>query len=946
MYLNNFFSTLLLCFFGFALSAQTGTIRGTLTDAKSGEAIMFANVLIKETGTGNTTDLDGKFSLSLDEGNYTLVFSYIGYTELSVTEVKVNAGEDTELNVQLTENSEVLDEVVVTATQIKNTETALLAIQRRAPGLLDGISTQSIKRSGDSNVGSAIKRVSGVSVEGGKHVIVRGLGDRYSKTILNGMDVPGLDPDRNSVQLDIFPTNLIDNIIVYKSFTPDLPGDFAGGMVNIVTKDFPGAKTFSVSAGGSYNPDMHLNSNFITYQGGRTDFLALDDGTRSNPFNINTQFPSITTQSVELNRLTNLLDPTMATMREKNGMNYNLSASFGDQINLKKFDFGYTLSANYRNETEYYDNYQFNTYFKDPSSENNELIKDVQGVGQLGINNVLWSTQAGAAIKTGNHKISISALHSRNGEQKAARIDQERFEFGQAILEKHNLEYSERSVSNFLLAGKHKLVDGKLEVNWKLSPTFTEMSQPDIRNTAYETTNGIFELNRSTGGGVTRTWRSLTESNYGAALNLEYTFKGIKGLDAKLKTGFNGVMKERDFEILDYLLPLRKRGTINFTGDPSELFTEDLIWSPENDKGTYVEFNYEPSKTYHARQNILSAYLMNELPVSNKLKFIYGARIEKVDNWYTGRRQNIVNPETDLYEDRKVMDELDILPAVNAVYTMYENTDAGKTMNLRASFSQTLARPTFKEKSIAQIEDKVTGRTFIGNIDLEETHVSNLDLRWEYFLPKGQIFSVSLFHKSFDKPIELTAFDATSPDNFTPRNVGDANVVGLEFEVRKNLSFITPALSAFSLNLNTTIVKSEVKMTEEEIEGRQISARDGEVIGDSRNMVGQSPYLINAGISYINIDKGWEGNLAFNTQGERLSIVGIGQVPDVYEKPFDSLNFKLSKRFGEHWKTSVGVNNILGSNKQKVYQAYQATDQLFELFQPGRVISFSLAYNL
>ena len=939
------FSTLLLCLFGFALSAQ-GTLRGKITDAKSAEAIMFANVLVQETATGNTSDLDGNYSISVPAGTYTLLFSYVGYTELKVTDIVITDGKDTELNVQMTENSAVLEEVVVTASQIKNTETAVLAIQKRAPGLLDGISNQSIKKAGDSDVGSAIKRVSGVSVEGGKHVIVRGLGDRYSKTILNGMDVPGLDPDRNSVQLDIFPTNLVDNLIVYKSFTPDLPGDFTGGMVNIVTKDFPSAKTLSLSAGGSYNPNMHFNNNFITYKGSKTDFLGYDYGDRRNPYSIGTPFPSITVQSVELNRLTNLLSPVMATMREKSGMNYNFSAAYGDQVNLKKFDIGYTLSANYRNETEFYDNFQFNTYFKDPESNTTELLRDVSGQGQIGTNNVLWSTQAGAAIKTENHKISISALHSQNGTSKAARIDQERVEFGQSTIEKHNLEYTERSVSNFLLAGKHSLKDGKFEVNWKLSPTFTRMSEPDIRTTAYETTNDRFELNRSTGGGVTRTWRSLNESNYSGKIDLQYTFKGIKGLESKLKTGFNGVMKERDFEILDYVLPLRKRGTIEFTGDPSELFAEDMIWSPENDRGIFVEFNYEPAKTYNARQNILAAYIMNELAVSDKLKFIYGARVEKVDNWYTGRRQNITDIDKDFYDDRKVLDELNILPAANMVYTLIDDANANRTMNLRAAYSQTLARPTFKEKSIAQIEDRITGRTFIGNIDLEQTQVNNADLRWEYFLPKGEIVSVSGFYKNFKNPIELTAFDATSPDNFTPRNVGDANVYGLEFELRKNLSFIAPSLSAFSFNVNTTVVQSKVKMTAEEIAGREIAARDGEDIGTTRAMVGQSPFLINAGINYKEIESGWEANLAFNTQGKRLSIVGIGQVPDVFEKSFNSLNFKLSKRFGDHWSTSLSMGNILGAERRRVYESYGEAEELFELYQPGRTFSFSVGYRL
>jgi TonB-dependent receptor len=919
-----------------------------MTDASTGEAILFGNVMVVETSTGNSSDLDGNYSLSLDEGVYTLEFSYLGYTTLTITDVKVVAGEDTELHVKITEDTQVLDEIVVTATQIRNTETALLAIQRKATGLLDGISTQAIKRSGDSDVGSAIKRVTGVSVENGKHVIVRGLGDRYSKTILNGMSVPGLDPDRNSVQLDIFPTNLVDNIIVYKSFSPELPGDFTGGMVNIITKDFPETKTFTASASGSYNPDMHFNNNFITYDGGGTDFLGFDDGTRALPLSSNYPIPSITDGNENLSTLTNLFNPTMATMRERSGMNYNLAASYGNQINLSSVDIGFTLAANYKNETEYFDNVVYNTFFKDPVLSQNELLPDVLIQGQLGNQNVQWSTQAGTALKTKNHKLSLSALHSQNGISRAAFFDQTTLEFGQAIVEKHNLEYTERSVTNFLMSGKHSFGSGNLQANWKLSPTFSNMSEPDIRLTAYETTNDRYELNRATGGGITRTWRAMDETNYAGAANLVYKFEGLKGLKSNIKFGFAGVLKDRDFEILDYVFPIRKRGTIEFTGDPNEIFTEENVWTPENDNGAYVEFNFEPAKSYNARQNILAGYLMNELPLSEKFKVIYGARVEKADNWYTGRRQNIVNPDTDLFEDRKVLDDLDILPSLNMVYMLSENKDEGKTMNLRGSASRTVARPSFKEKSIAQIEDRISGRTFIGNIDLEATKINNADLRWEYFLPQGQIFSVSTFYKAFENPIELTAFDATSPNSFIPRNVGDATVYGLEFEVRKNLSFIMPALSPISLSLNTTVVNSEVNMTEEEIAGRTIALRDGETLGTTRDMVGQSPYLINAGINYIDIDRGWEGNLSFNTQGERLSIVGISNVPDVYEKPFDSLSFKISKRLGEDnsWKLSFGMQNILNAERQRVYKAFEAQDELFELFQPGRAFSFGISYTM
>ena len=929
------------------LMAQNGTVRGDLIDDSNGEAIIFANVVVAETGNGVSTELDGKFSVDLPAGIYTFTVSYIGYADLAVSDVEVKEGEVTILNLRLSEASEVLDEVVVTASAIRTTEAALMTIQKKAPGLLDGISTQSIKRTGDSDVGSAIKRITGVSVEGGKHVVVRGLGDRYSKTILNGLDVPGLDPDRNSVQLDIFPTNLVNSIIVYKSFTPDLPGDFTGGMVNIETKDFPESETFNISMGLGINPSMNLRDDYITYPGGGKDWLGFDDGTRMNPLAPAQIIPERASNHPQLTSLTELFNPVMASTRETSNLNSNFSLSYGNQLNFSKYDIGFTLSANYRNETEYYENAEFGVFFKDQLDNSVfELPQDRSDQGQLGINNVLWSSLAGVAIKTQRHKISMSAMRSQNGESRAAFINSLRKEFGQAIIEKHNLEYTERSVTNFLLKGEHSGQTGDFEVNWQLSPTISQMDEPDIRLTAFEINpdTRAYELNPSTAGLPTRTYRSLNENNYAGRMDI--TQKLVTGgIKNKIKYGLASVYKDRDFSILDYNFALYRRGTFALTGDPNELFLDENLWSLENNRGLFVDAAFEPSKSYEATQTIHAGYLMNEMQFESGFKAIYGLRVEKADNWYTGRKQFINNPDTDLFEDRKVLDELNFLPSINLVMPVIDRD--GKTMNLRLSGSSTVARPTFKEKSIAQIIDRISGRTFLGNIDLEQTTIMNFDLRWEYFLPEGEMISASTFYKSFDKPIEMTAYDATAPNSFTPRNVGDAQLIGVEFEFRKKLDILGKAFKPLSLNANTTFVYSSVEMTENEYEGRLLTARQGEVIENTRQMVGQSPYVINAGLNYVDNVDGIEAALSYNVQGERLYIVGIGKVPDVFEVPFHSLNFRLSKRFLEDQKLqiSISANNILDSNKRKVYQSFMATDQLFENFSPRRSFSLGVSYR-
>ena len=262
---------------------KTGLLRGTVIDDDFGDPVMYAEVRVEGLDVSTLTDLDGQYSFELAPGTYTLSVEFLGYAKQVVSEVVVKEGSTELVDVRLTEESEVITEVVVTATQSRNNETALLTIQRKSAVVLDGVSAQSISRIGDSDAGQAIQRVPGVSVEGGKYIYVRGLGDRYTKTTLNGMDIPGLDPDRNTVQMDVFPTSLIDNIIVRKTFAPNMPGDFSGGVVDIATKAFPDKEQFNVKVGLGYNTNTSFNKNFLTYDGGKLDWLGMDDGSRALP---------------------------------------------------------------------------------------------------------------------------------------------------------------------------------------------------------------------------------------------------------------------------------------------------------------------------------------------------------------------------------------------------------------------------------------------------------------------------------------------------------------------------------------------------------------------------------------------------------------------------------------------------------------------------------------
>ncbi len=938
--MNQFQSYLILAFtlLSFSLFAQEGTLRGTITDKETGETLPFATVVIQGTTTGTQTDLDGKFFLKLPVGKHNIECVYTGYADQLFSEVAILDGEVTTMDIAMGTGAIKIDEIVVEAKKITNTEAAINTIRRKSSNILDGISSQLISRSGDGDAGEIAKRVTGVSIEGGKHVYVRGLGDRYTKTILNGMAIPGLDPDRNSVQMDIFPSNLINNLLVYKTFTPDLAGDFTGGIVNVVTKDFPETKTMDFAASFGYNPNVHFNKDFILYDREGLDAIGLGAAPRSLKFHSLTKIPDPALDDPATTELTNKFSNKLAATSANNFLDQSYSFSLGNQMNNSETNrtLGYSLAINYKNNYQFMDDYQVGTYFKDGDASKYELELEQTGTGNLAVNDVLWNVHAVGAVKKEKSKYSLSLLHIQNGKTEASQQTQQNYNETGATLIKDNLTYTQRSISNALLSAKYSL-NSNLEMDVKLSPTYSKISDPDVRTTAFSLREGQYTLNPGDGAGVRRIFRDLDEINADFQWNTTYRFKAWKDRGAKLKFGIANNAKGREFQILNYFYRQQTDGSVPyFSGDPDELLSESTIWNVETDEGFFLKGNFEPANSYRATSNVGAVYLMNELQLTNKLQAIYGLRVEKANNWYTGSSNNGLR----VYEKESVLDELDFLPSVNLVYKVND------MMNLRGSFTRTVARPSFKEKSIAQIYDPVTNRSFVGNIDLEASDITNVDLRFEKFFMGADLISFSAFYKQFQNPIELVAYEL-DPNSVQPKNVGNGQLLGGELELKKSLSFLSSKLEDFALSTNLTYVYSQIEMdAEEELPARIATAREGEVVKTTRQMQGQSPYIINAGLNYNNRELGLNANLSYNVQGKRLAIVG-GSAPDVYESPFNSLNFKLGKSFGpeNRMRLSVSANNLLGAKRIKNYENYQATPVLFEYLNPGRAFAVGFNYS-
>ena len=932
------FLILLLLTFGFT-SAQTGTLAGNIIDGEFIEPMAFANILVKGTTIGTTSDFDGKYQLELEPSTYTIVFSFVGYTTQEISDVVIKEGEVTPLDVTLTTNS--LEAVVITTSIKRNTENAVLNMQKKSVVVLDGLSAQAIKNTGASNLASAVKNIPGVSIEGGKYVYVRGLGDRYTKSILNGIDIPGLDPDRNTIQMDLFPTNILDNVIILKSASAEYPADFTGGIVDIVTKDFPTKPEYTFSLGTGYNPDMHFNDKYLTYTGSDTDVFGYDDGTRDLPIHRYQPIPGTFENKLLLTTLTNRFQRELQAKQETSNANFDFGFTLGNQYDIGGDKIGYQASFSYKNQTTFYENRQDGAFVKNSSDSSvNDLSFALKSNGSEGINNVVLNGMLGLTYKTDKSKFKANLLHIQNGESTAGSFDQvisqDGVGGGLEPLTKNALAYTERSVTNLLISGDHRFSDDEnaLNLEWKFSPTFSKVMDKDHRITPLQQSGeGDFFISPSASTFPIQLWRNLVEENWAVKIDLDKTVK-LFGKPTKLKFGGAYTYKFRDFSIDDFTFNISGDDSFIADGNVDNLLASENLWNPTTDSGTHLVFGdqFNPNDAYEGEQIIGATYFSAEFNLSEKLITVFGVRSEFFNSYYTGQNNSSV------YDNESILDAFDLFPSANLIYELTDNT------NLRSSYSRTTARPSFKEASVAQIFDPITNRLFIGSINLTPTYVNNFDLRYERFGEVGQMFAVSGFYKDFKDPIEQ-AFFLQAPTQLTVDNLGNAKVYGVELEVRQRLGFISEGLNNLKFNANVSFIKSELTMSDDEFESRRLAARNGERIDRERNLQGQAPFLLNFGLDYNNSDIGLQTSLFFNVQGETLEVVGIGLVPDVYTKPFEGLNFTLNKSFGENKRSFIDlkVSNILGSDRESAYQSYGTQDQIFSLRSPGT--EFSLGYT-
>ena len=935
-------------------AAQSVSIAGNVVDSETGETLIGVNILIEGTLIGSTTDLDGDYTISdVEPGTYNIVFSYIGYTGVTVTDVIVAAGEPTTVDLALVPESIGLDEVVVTARTLENTEASLLKQRQKAAAVSDAISAEAIGRSGSSTAADAMEKVTGVSVVGGKYVYVRGLGDRYMNTQLNGATLPSADPDRNSVPLDLFPANLLDNIVTSKTFTPDKPGSFSGGSVNIGTKAFPDDFTVSFSSSISYKGNIGPGSDFLSYEGGSAGWLGNNGGTHTLPEvfnNPNLHIPNIgnaftdAAAAQELDRLSKAFSGVMAPARLSAPVNQSYSFSLGNQLPVFGRPLGIIASISYsRNVREYGDGSVGRYTLTSASAQ--ELNNDFLFTDQRGTDEVLWGSLINASYKPHpKHELGFNYMNNRSGESSA------RYQFGvfprdfdeESTYETRTLQYVSRELDSYQARGEHVLFgDNGLKIEWTGSLANTLQEEPDLRFfTNHYTTferNGETRTSYSISPALypvpTRYFRTMEEDVRSGSLDASVPFKQWGGLSAQVKVGGSMERKSRAFRERRFEFQQDK---IRYDGDPATFFGPEQVGISEDASterffrfGNYIFDASALSGNYDGDQDIMAGYVMLDIPLTRNLRAIGGLRLETTD---------MVVASADTSLDKGIIDTRDLLPSMNLVYEIREN------MNVRLAQGRTLARPNFREIAPYASFSFIGDYIYLGNPEIERTLIDNYDVRWEWFARPGEIFAVSGFYKYFRNPIEraINPRAAASTPNVQFQNTDHATVYGVEIEARKNLDQLASFLRFVQAGANISFVRSQVAIEANELELIRALRPDAT---DTRPLQGQSPYVVNLDMTYDNPEIGTTASVYYNVFGQRLDRVASGGTPNIFEQPRHIVDLTIKQDLWFNFGLKGSVKNLL-DQKTVFSHTYNGADFIAESYTFGRSFSLGLSYAL
>ena len=924
-----------------ARAQGTAVLAGTVVDGDTGETLIGANVFVEELATGAASDLDGNYRIArLPAGTYTVRFSYAGFATQRVTDVRLVAGQTQTLDITL--STESLGEVVVTADAIieQNSDTGLLRLRARAAAVSDAISAESIARAGASTAAEAIQRVPGASVVGGRGLVVRGLSDRYLNVQLNGATLPSTDPERQSAPLDLFPSSLLDNIVTSKSFTPDRPGAFTGGLVDITTRSFPDRLTAQLSVSSGYNSAVASGGAFSSIPGGGVGVFGNAPGGLALPAAVVGLTPRDISSASGRDRadVTNAFGSTFAAQSGDASVNTGLSGSVGNRTTLFGKPLGFIVGGNWARSTGGYEG----GVVRDFSGAGTAIDQDYELATQVGEQEVLYGGIANLNLQpTSRSQVGLNLIANRNAVSRAVYqtglFSDGTLQEADNVYQGRSLIFTERSLLASQLRGEHALTTSGTRLDWTLAASRSALDEPDFRIFQNEvdysdpaTGTADYLIRSSAYEAPSRTFRSLGETGLSGGTNLSLALGERAGRPATLKVGGAFDVRSREFRERSFLYPIGAGGQRlldEVDGDPNALIAMAA------ERGLYIDDATNPDADYDGTLQVYAGYAMLDAAVLPRLRFVGGLRYEFTDLSVTSPKGYFTFGGERIAQGGYTAGGLDaLLGSASVVYS------ATPTVNLRLAYGRTLARPSFREvapRSVFSLFDRIT---LNGNPALRQTSVHNLDARAEWFTRPGEILAVSAFYKRFQDPIELTFLGANN--QFRPENLGDADLLGVELEARRRLDFLPGTLSGLMVGGNLSLVRADVALTPTEQASRASTAT-------TRPLEGQSPYVGNLDLGYVSDRTGTALNVFYNVFGDRLFAVSRGPVPDLYEAGRPTVDVTASQRLPGGVALKLSAKNLLGADYRLVHRSGEFDIDLErQRYGLGRSFSFGLSYSL
>ncbi|MBL0145145.1 MAG: TonB-dependent receptor [Chitinophagaceae bacterium] len=913
------------------VNAQTGKVEGKITDSKTGNPIAGVNVILNGTKSGAASNNDGYFVLTLTAGKkYAITLTSVNYKTKLIEDIAVVANDVNHLDIVLESASKTETEIIVKSSSSKRLETsaALIAYQKNTAVVAQVISAEAIRRSPDKNTGEVLKRAPGTSVQDGKYLVVRGLADRYNQAMLNGILLSSTEPDRKTFSFDLFPAAVIDNIIVNKTFIPELPGEWAGGLVQVNTKDIPSKGFLSVQFGTGFNSQT-LGNSFFSYKGGKYDWLGVDDKTRKLPsetFPVKSKFQVLSQD--EKNAYAAQFSNTWTATEGNAGLNASVLINGGFKTKLFGKDAGGLISISYNKSNK---NLAFQNKFYSINGTNADVNFDYQNNKYS--QDVLVGGLATFAIQLNNYnKISIKNLFNINATDYTTIRTGKDFEsdpiLGENIRAKE-MAFKSNIYNNTQIIGDHNFAKINAKFKWYGGFGILDQYIPDQRRIQYNqsvaTANQPYlalisnSLSQKTGS---RFFSNLNDYIYTVGADVSKTFRWLSNFQT-IKGGYLFQVKDRLFDSRPFSFYLA-------SDNPAlRALDENTIFSPANIGGANNKFSFDEiagNRFRYIANSILNAgYIQFDNLFSNKIRVVWGARVEHFDQVVGSMKQD---------DPRHVYSKvLDILPGVNFTYKVNSKT------NIRFAASQTVIRPEFREISSFAFFDFELGATILGNPNLSRTKISNIDLRYELYPTAGELITLGVFYKYFKKPIELyfNQSGVGTSSTFNYLNAEKAIGYGIELELRKKLSFIS-ALKNATVYSNISYIRNEVKDNTANI---------------NRPMQGQSPYVINIGLQYDVEKIGLNTTLLFNQIGRRILYVGNEQVPAIWENPRPLVDFQIAKKIlKDKGEVKLNISDLLNKpayfyhdlDNNKNFKS--ATDAVAIKRNYGTTFSISFGYNI